>query len=59
MTDDELELLYKSKLDIGHFAGLRAVFEAGKDSFAQVMKEPGMILMEPEPVAEPVLEEPV
>lgn len=29
MSDEELEVLYKSKLSESHFAGLRAVYLAG------------------------------
>lgn len=29
MTDDELERLYKSMIELSHFAGLRAVWDNG------------------------------
>lgn len=39
MNDIELELIYKSQLGTSHFAGLRAVFEAGVESVEMPVDE--------------------
>lgn len=36
MTDNDLETIYKSSLMVSHFAGLRAVYDAGYDAAAGV-----------------------
>jgi hypothetical protein len=36
MTDSDLETIYKSSLPVSHFAGLRAVYDAGYDAAASV-----------------------
>jgi hypothetical protein len=36
MTDSDLEAIYKSSLPVSHFAGLRAVYDAGYDNAAGI-----------------------
>lgn len=36
MTDNDLETIYKSSLPESHFAGLRAVYDAGYDQAASI-----------------------
>ena len=36
MTNDDLEAIYKSSLAVSHFAGLRAVYDAGYDTGASI-----------------------
>lgn len=36
MTDNDLEVLYKSSVALSHYAGLRAVWDAGYDTGANI-----------------------
>jgi len=40
MTNEQLETIYKSSLAVSHFAGLRAVYDAGYDASANI--DPGV-----------------
>jgi hypothetical protein len=39
VTNEDLEAIYKSSLPVSHFAGLRAVYDAGYDAAASI--DPG------------------
>lgn len=41
MTDSDIEGIYKSQLPISHFAGLRAVYDAGYFDSANSNVDPG------------------
>lgn len=36
MTDTDIENIYKSAVNVSHFAGLRAVYDAGYDQGASI-----------------------
>jgi hypothetical protein len=61
MTDNDIEVIYKSSLSVSHAAGLRAVYDAGWDAASSVNPAVSMgdaSSMQPPPAADVAINTP-